>query len=381
MERNLADSADRADYLVELSNIVRDTSFGGPGERSLHRLRLVVEALVRLTGDRDVSVYLVADESLLGGQRHFTDPADGRLLRRWVSTGLVEEVPDADERVLEIAGMTGLQVITGDRYVDHRLEHPWLQGNTWQFLRPEAARRGTVRLLPVDMGVRTAAEISRKMELSALKKQGLLAAGQRPLTEVVTRAWRCPESRCTLYSARSGGRVLLPRMRRGVPTCELHGAPLLDEGVRPGAAQLKAVIDDACVARYTLDEGSQTGVGRNPGPDGIALHTLLSPELAARVSRRHVVVSVKGGSVVVRDTSTYGTRMRSAGKRGELGPWEQLPPESNRPFRPGDEVELAPGLVLTRSGRRFPAELADAWRTEAARTPLPPAAAEATRLI
>ncbi|WP_380284480.1 FHA domain-containing protein [Kitasatospora purpeofusca] len=383
LDRNLATSADRADYLVELSNVVRRTDLGGSAPRSLHRLGLVVEALVRLTGDRHVAVYCVADRSLLGGRREFAEEADARTLARWVAEGLVEEVPDADERVLEIAGMTGIQVVTADYYDDHRIEHPWIQGNTWQFLRPEAAGRGVVRLVPLDMGYRTGAEISKKMELSALKKQGLLTAARKPLVEVVGRAWRCPEARCALYSVHRGGRVMLPRMRRGVPTCELHGTPLLDDGARPGAAQVKVVLDGECVARYTLDEGSRTAVGRAPGPDGpgIALLGLLPVERAALVSRRHLTVSVRGGAVTVRDTSTYGSRMREAGRRGHLGPWERLPPGGDRPFRPGDEVELTPGLVLTRSGRRFPAELAGAWQSEAARTPLPPGAAEATRYV
>ncbi|MFC5661811.1 FHA domain-containing protein [Kitasatospora misakiensis] len=382
IDRNLATSADRADYLVELSNIVRRTDFGGSAPRSLYRLRLVVDALVRLTGDRDVAVYCVADRSLLGGRREFTEPGDAGTLARWVAEGLVEEVPDADERVLEIAGMTGIQVVTGDYYDDHRIEHPWIQGNTWQFLRPEAAGRGLVRLVPLDMGHRTGAEISKKMELSALKKQGLLTASRKPLVEVVGRAWRCPERRCGLYSVHRGGRVMLPRMRRGVPTCEIHGMPLLDDGARPGAAQVKVVLDGECVARYTLDEGTRTAVGRAPGTaDGIALLVLLPAERAARVSRRHLVVSVRGGAVMVRDASTYGSRIRVAGRRGHLGPWERLPAEADRPFQPGDEVELTAGLVLTRSGRRFPAELAGAWREEAARTPLPPGAAEPTRFV
>ncbi|MFF8768555.1 FHA domain-containing protein [Kitasatospora sp. NPDC015120] len=382
LDRNLATSADRADYLVELSNVVRRTDFGGTAPRSLHRLGLVVDALVRLTGDRRVAVYCVADRSLLGGRREFAEEADARTLARWVAEGLVEEVPDADERVLEIAGMTGIQVITADHYDDHRIEYPWIQGNTWQFLRPEAAGRGTVRLVPLDMGYRTGAEISKKMELSALKKQGLLTAGRKPLVEVVGRAWRCPDARCTLYSVHRGGRVMLPRMRRGVPTCELHGVPLLDDGPRPGAAQVKVVLDGQCVARCTLDEGTRTAVGRAPGTaeGGIALLGLLPAERAALVSRRHLEVSVRGGAVTVRDTSTYGSRLRVAGRRGHLGPWERLPPGTDRPFRPGDEVELTPGLVLTRSGRRFPAELAGAWQAEAARPPLP-GAAEPTRFV
>ncbi|MFE2275892.1 FHA domain-containing protein [Streptomyces sp. NPDC059454] len=379
MEHHLAASAERADYLVELSNVVRDTSIGRRGPRSLRRLGLVLRALMELTGDPDVSVYLVADTSLLGGHREFGDRAEVRRLRGWVADGLVEEVDDADERVLELARMTSLPVVTGDQYVDHRVEHPWIQGNTWQFLRPEARPDGSVALVAMDMGVRSAAEISRRMELSALKKQGLLGPSRTPLAEVIMRTWRCPELRCTLYDIRKGERILLPRMRRGVPTCELHGTPLVDEGPRLGTTQLKAVIDGTCVARYTLDEGSEAHIGRLPGQAGIALHSLLSPQVAQQVSRRHVAVSARSGAVLIRDVSTYGTRMRRAGRHGAFGPWEKLPPGTDRPFRPGDEVELASGVVLTRSGRRFPAELADAWRAEAARSPVSPTAAAPTR--
>ncbi|MEU6866759.1 FHA domain-containing protein [Streptomyces sp. NPDC046876] len=378
MERHLAASAETADYLIDLSNIVRRTDIGPRGPRSLLRLGLVVRALMEATGDPDVSAYAVADASLLGGHAEFTDPEDVRRLRRWVAEERVEEVGDADERILELARMTGLRVVTGDHFVDHRAEHAWIQGNTWQFLRPEPRPDGTVALVAMDMGVRSAADISRHMEFAALKKQGLLGPARTPLTQVLTRNWRCPEPRCSLYDSRTGDRVLLPRMRGGAPTCELHGAPLADDGPRRGTTQLKAVVDGSCVARYTLDEGARAQVGRFPGPEGIALHSLLTPEVAARVSRTHVTVSAQGGAVLVRDVSRYGTRMRTAGKGAGLGPWAPLPPGTDRPFRPGDEVELAPGVVLTRSGRRFPAELADAWRAEAARGPVPTRASATT---
>jgi hypothetical protein len=380
MERHLAASAEQADYLIDLSNVVRRPDIGPPGGRSLLRLGLVVRALRESTGDPFVPVYAVADTSLLGGAAEFTDPADPRRLRRWVADRLVEEVADADDRILELARMTGLRVITADRFVDHRAEHPWIQGNTWQFLRPEPRPDGTVALAPRDMGVHSAADISRHVELAALKKQGLLGPSRTPLTEVLTRNWRCPEPRCSLYDPRTGDRVLLPRMRGGVPTCELHGAPLADDGPRRGTTQLKAVVHGSCVARYTLDEGARAEVGRFPqGPEGIALHSLLAPEVAAQVSRTHVTVSAQGGAVLVRDVSRYGTRMRTAGKQGGLGPWSRLPPGADHPFAPGDEVELAPGVVLTRSGRRFPAELAEAWRAGAGRGPVPTRASAPTQ--
>ena len=73
MEHHLVPSAEGADYLLELSNVVRQTSIGPRGPRSLRRLGLVLRALMELTGDPDVSVYLVADTSLLGGHREFGD--------------------------------------------------------------------------------------------------------------------------------------------------------------------------------------------------------------------------------------------------------------------------------------------------------------------
>ncbi|WP_251022156.1 hypothetical protein [Streptomyces sp. ISL-10] len=123
-------SAEHADYLVELSNIVRQRSIGPRASRSLSRLDLVLRALRELSRDPDVSVHLVADTHLLGAHREFADPQEVLRLRRWVAEGLVEEVPDADERILDLARMTGTRFVTGDRYVDHRVEHPWIQGNT-----------------------------------------------------------------------------------------------------------------------------------------------------------------------------------------------------------------------------------------------------------
>ncbi|GHG54408.1 FHA domain-containing protein [Streptomyces griseocarneus] len=381
MEHNLPGAADLADYLVDLSNVVRDRSLGAPGARSLDRFRLVVRALVRLTGDPDVPVYPVADASLLGGSREFTDPRDAATLRRWVEEGLVEEVGDADRRILELMEMTSAahtRTVTGDLLTGHRREHPWIQGNTDRFLKPVAGPSGSVRLVPLDMGVRTEAEISRSDELAAFKKQGLLKGSQQPISAVINRFWRCPERRCSLYDPRSG-RVLLPRMLRGVPTCEVHGRPLADAGPRPAMAQLKAMVDGGCAARYTVEEGSRTAVGRNPA-DGIALYGLLAPKVAARISREHVVVSTTDGILRVRDVSTYGTRMRTADRRGRPGPWERLPRDRDRRFGLGDEVELAPGVVLTRSGRRFPAELAAAWRTGPAGPSAPPEASLPTSL-
>ncbi|MGW2424776.1 FHA domain-containing protein [Streptomyces sp. NPDC001709] len=350
-------------FLVDLSPVVRRRDIGEPGLRSLRRLALVVDAAVELARDPDAKLFLVADRSLRAGAREeFNDPADVRVLRDWVRRGLVEELEDADGRVLELCEMTGIPVITYDYYRDARVEFPFLQGNTDDFLQPTPAPDGTVRLMPLDMGVASDAQISRKSEETVLKKQGLLGPQRKPRSEVVRRNWRCPDDRCTLYDTRKGSSVMLPRMRGGVPTCDLHSLELVDDGPRTATAQVKLMLDGACVARFTLEDGSTVRIGRRPGPNGIALHGLVPAERAARISRVHVELRVTGGVVRVEDVSSYGTRWRpTAGKTGP-GPWRDLGTGARREFRGGDELELTEGVVLARSGRRFPTELAQEWQ-------------------
>ncbi|NEA73810.1 FHA domain-containing protein [Streptomyces sp. SID13588] len=371
MERNLARSIDRADCLVDVSVVARQAGIAGNAERSLLRIELVAAALVRRTGDPDASLYLVADASLLGGRRRFADPAEARRLQDWVNRGLVEQVPDADERVLELAEMTGLPVITNDYYVDHRDSRPWIQGNDWQFLKPVPARGGTVELKPLHMGVRSPHEISRKAEESVLKKQGLLGAGRVPLENVVGRSWRCPARGCALYDTARGNSVLLPRMRAGRPTCELHALTLLDQGSRAAAAQLKLLLEGCCVARFTLDAGSTTRVGRSPGDGGLSLHGLIPDQLLARISRSHIEIEARETGLWVKDLSSYGSRVRRPRCGGSQGSWSPLPSDRSTDFGPGDELQLMPAVVLTRSGRRFPAELSRAWQDPKPEGPQP----------
>ncbi|MCX4760209.1 FHA domain-containing protein [Streptomyces sp. NBC_01275] len=172
--------------------------------------------------------------------------------------------------------------------------------------------------------------------------------------------------------------VLLPRMRRGVPTCEHHGLELIDDGPRTATVQLKLLVADRVAARFTLEDGSTVRIGRRPGPGGIALHDLLPGDLAGLVSRAHVELRVAGGVVHTTDVSSFGTRWRATGKSGP-GPWRDLPQDASRDFRAGDELELTEGVVLARSGRRFPAELAQEWQRR--KPPSGEGAAAATRMV
>nr|WP_239073997.1 FHA domain-containing protein [Streptomyces sp. SID10853] len=363
---HLTGDPEQADALIDLSNVVRDTAIGGPHARSLDRLGLVLDALARRTGDRNATAYALADRSLRHNVHEYPDRAQPARLVEWIEAGLVEELPDADERLLDLAEGFGLPVISRDGFADFRLTHPWIQGNTTQFLTPVPTPVRAVKLAERDMGTRSPAQISRKLEESDLKAHGLLAGrNRRPITEVVRRHWRCPERGCTLYDSRRGGAIRLPRMKRGVPVCELHRTPLVDDGPRTGVAQLKLLVDGDCLHRFTLDVGSTVVLGRDPGPGGISLYGHVAPERLRRISRAHLSVQVSAQSLALRNLGVNGTRLRRNGARQPT----LLTDEEYVTLHVGDTAELAEGIHLTRSARRFPMEIAAAWQSRPQRQP------------
>ncbi len=316
--------------------------------------RRVLDALEIRERDVGLRIYAVADESLLH-LRELTQ-ADRHTLARWRESGLIDVTGDADPRILELAAMTGLPVISRDRYLDHRTEHPWLQGNTQQFLEPHLEPDGRLMIRPVDLGVASEWQVSQREEQALLKKQGLLAGpGRSPLREVLDRSWRCPERICGLYRASRGGGAFLPRIRHGRATCEIHGRELLDDGPRPATAQVKVLVDGNCVARFTLAGGTSTAVGRAP-TDGISLASWLDDREKHLISRTHLVLTFRDGRLLVRDQSTNGTRLMTAGNGGTE---ETIPlvPGRDYPLGLGDLVSCSARIALTRSGRRFSSEI------------------------
>lgn len=349
MDEHLTCDIFTADFIVDLSNVIRMGV--KPDITSFRRL---LDALEIRERDAGLRIYAVADESLL----HLRElpRADRHTLARWREGGLIDVTGDADSRILELAAMTGLQVISRDRYRDHRTEHPWLQGNTRQFLEPRLEPDGRLMIRPVDLGVVSEWQVSQHEEQALLKKQGLLAGpGRSPLREVLDRSWRCPEKICGLYTASRGGGAFLPRIRHGRATCEIHGRELLDDGPRPAAAQVKVLVDGNCVARFTLAGGTSTVVGRSP-TDGISLASWLDDREKHLISRIHLVLTFRDGRLLVRDQSTNGTRLTIAGKGGT----EQtitLVPGRDYPLGLGDLVSCSARIALTRSGRRFSSEI------------------------
>ncbi|MGW5607760.1 FHA domain-containing protein [Streptomyces sp. NPDC003753] len=375
MERHLLGTAQEANYLVDLSNVVRDRALGGGSARELRRLRLVLRALHESTGDRDVTVHAIADNSLLH-PRHdgeFPDPAEGALLREWRDRGLIAAIDKADPDLLDHARELGTRVISSDNFTGHRSEHPWIQGDREHFLRPEREEGGRVRLVLRDMRVFADREISREGERDTLKARNLLDFQGRPRSNVLGRSWRCPHPDCRPS----------PAIQRGKVVCRTHRMLLTDTGPRRRRIQLKIFVDGTCHAWENITEGPEGQdrefvLGRGHFVRIDECH--LSGERRRRISREHLLLICGRGALWVLDTSTAGSRMRTVRPGGEPTAWRALPRRGTgaaaapgerapRGFGPDDEIELVPGVVLRRSGQRWPEERAEGVRAKPPRRP------------
>ncbi len=343
MRELLTTEPDQADALVDLSYVLRNQRLGGRGAADLVRLERVGAALALLYGAARVSLYCVADESILKREL-LTDPAQRRTLRGWAEEGLLLMVGKADIPLLQIAAETGLPIITGDRFGGHRREFPWLDGSDDTILEPYADQRGEVLLRHVTLLAKEEWEMSVSEEHDLLVQQGLTEQ-----IEALGRWWGCPERRCPRHDPRRSPFVLLPRGRGGRLICDLHGLDMLDLGPRPRAAQLKVMKDSREVARFTVAQGTPVTVGRSPGPADLTPH--LDEEHLRKVSRAHLRFELDADRLTVTDLSRNGTVLvLRDGTELELR-------HGTRSFSKDVRARIVTGLEIIRSGRRYPSEL------------------------
>jgi hypothetical protein len=340
----LTGDPDRADALVDLSNVIRNTALGGSGLANLVRLERVAEALAELYGSSPVVMFGVADRSLTAGRALFTDAEQRRRLHGWVNSGLILVTGKADVPLLQMAEETGLPIITGDRFVGHRREFGWLDGSDDAILEPVIGRCGEVVLRHVTLDRKAAWDESRREELDLLVQQGLSRR-----VEVLGRYWSCPEPRCPRHDPVRSPFVLLPLARGSRLVCDQHGLEMTDLGPRPRVAQLKVMQDGAERRRFTVGQGKPVTVGRSA--EGIDLSPFLDRVGRLQVSRVHLRFELYSDRLTVTDVSRNGTTLFL--KDGTRLAFRQ----AARPFAVGDRVQVRPGLQIIRSGRRFPAEL------------------------
>src|SRR6185369_910504 len=160
----------QADFVVDLSNVVRNASLGGDRKSDLDRFFALIEALADLIHDDQVKVCAIGDWSLVGTDSDLTDD-EKRTLRRWRNRGLIEMYPQADPRILQLADeFPALCVVTSDNYDDFHRVYPWLPDNRDRFFEAAPGRAGGVKAVRRIIKPRAEWQLSRKEEESLLKR-------------------------------------------------------------------------------------------------------------------------------------------------------------------------------------------------------------------
>lgn len=344
-EDHLTTNAMRADFAIDVSNIVRSAQLGGDRPADLRRLLGLIKGLVAYTRDRSTKVYGVLDWSLLR-RRDLLSPDERGRLHGWRRAGLIEVIEWADGRLIELAESGGLRVVCFDNYLDLHRDHPWLPGNEDRFLEPFLGTGG-IGVRPREIPIRPEWQLSGKEEERLLKKEGLHKDG-RPRRELLERLWACDVPGCPLFGEDRRDHQPLPRYRSGAARCPAHGGPLTDIGPRPRRVQIKVRVGGDVQARFVLDPGQTIHVGRSPGRDGYALTADMGVTPESGVSRDHASLRWTGSQLLITDHSRFGTRVRR--KDGQV---LALPGERAFTVRKRDEIILADGVELLLSGREF----------------------------
>jgi hypothetical protein len=329
IERRLTTDPAIARAVVDLADVVRFADLDGGRAGNLLRLGLVVDALGRHLGEDNVSVYAVVDRALLSDADLTSN--ERMVIRRWADDGLVEVLPAPGDRVLEVADLTGLPVLSRQAYEPARDGYAWRAGEPGRLLTPMPGHGGAVVSARVPGTPARAAAPTR--------------------SPMLARLWRCPDPDCASFgparSERAGGQPP-PHVRGGVPYCPRHGERLADAGPRPPAHVLAVRVDGVVRQRFVVTGERPVVVGRAPdgareGPGTVMVGPWLSEEARRWISRSHVRLELRGAELTARDVSTNGTVVRPGGSMHESAR-VMLSRDQSRALAADDVLELYPGV-------------------------------------
>src|SRR3982751_2883738 len=145
IEARLTTDPALARAVVDLSEIVRYADLDGGRPAGMLRLGLVIDALGRHVSEENVPVYAVVPRGLLSDADLTSN--ERMVVRRWADDGVVEVVPQLDDRIFEVAELLGVPVLTrvrGDQFRDRR---PWID-EPGRLLAAVAGEGGGAVLMP-----------------------------------------------------------------------------------------------------------------------------------------------------------------------------------------------------------------------------------------
>ncbi|MEU4770635.1 FHA domain-containing protein [Micromonospora sp. NPDC023644] len=330
--------------VVDLAEVIRYQDLDGGRPASLLRLGMVIDALARELEEDSIPVYAVVHRALLSDADLTSN--ERMVVRRWADDGLVEVLDNPGDRMLEVADLLGLPVLTRVRADGLRGRYPWLVEQAGRVLAPVPGAGGPVFIAHVGGG------------------HTPVAGDRSPAgVKLLSRQWRCAEPGCALFGGGGGGGAFAdlsrvverspagqppPTLRGGAPTCPRHGTRLGDGGPRPRSAVLAVRVGGLIRRRFVLTEDQPAVVGRAPDQaGGIVLGQWLNDEARRWISRSHVRFELRVGEVIVTDVSTNGSGIRPGGSMAEA---DRVPlaPQQSRVLAEGDMVELYPGVQIGR---------------------------------
>jgi hypothetical protein len=342
IEARLTTDPALARAVVDLSEVVRYADLDGGRPASMLRLGLVIDALGRHVAEENVPVYAVAPRALLSDADLTSN--ERMVVRRWADDGKVEVVPQLGDRVLEVAELLGLTVLTRSREEQFRDARPWVE-EPGRLLAAVPGAGGPVLVARVGRG-----------EVPAVGERSPMGA------RLLARVWRCPESNCSSFGG--GGdsdspfadmRTVTspvaqppPALRAGAPSCPRHGTKLVDAGPRPAVEVLSVRIDGVIRQRFVVSTEAPVVVGRAPEGGGIMLGQWLTEDARKWISRGHARFSLAGDTLTVQDVSTNGTGIRPGGSVDD-DERVTLNRDESRTLGPADVVELYAGVNVGRA--------------------------------
>jgi len=341
------------DAVVDVSNVCWSPQLPPVGYRMplWHRLPLVLDAWRELHGS-DTRFALVADESLA---RALDNPADYQRLR---DTGELETRPLADSLILELARERGLYVISRDHYVDHRVQHPWIETSPERFHCWSTAD-GRVLIEPLDIVPRSAQTISQAIEVKGLKRTRLDSKNPKHRKVLGTR-WKCVNTLC-VQAAQWQDQLLIwpivtPNARVLCPSCN-HRL----QGLGPRDPLYEAVVEHREsreeIMRFPLEVNSPVIVGRGSALKGVNL-AMGQSSAVLQVSRKHLLLRVEdvGGKtrrmVAIDLASSNGTMVERWAGAGFHEP-RPLSPNKDTFIGSKDRLILGGAVIIRLSGKHY----------------------------
>lgn len=325
---------------VDVSNACRDQ--GLPGSIGLDRLNLVLNAWSTQVA-RHAEFHLIADESLL----QYFSRDDEREAKRLARTGELLLLPEADEPLLDYAEAHGGTVLSRDRFLAERPGRKWVRERfySWEMGAEEVriVRQPSRNTQPFD--------ISRRVEQKLARTNGLRDL-RRPAAR---KRWACTSSLpCLTRESSPDFLRVLPLRENGQILCPYCKEPLLDLGPRPAEAELKLVVDDKELARFTIRQGQRVAFGRLILPDTAKLAELAQKGVFGGLGRVHADLRMADSRLAVRpvdDRHRVKIRPWNAKRRRFEREREVRHASGFTPVELRDILLIGDRLELVRSGR------------------------------